>query len=43
MVLIRLLKEQNLKDAFSELVLGFLNWLSNVKFKDPNDSISNSS
>lgn len=37
------LKEHNLKDEFSELVLGFLDWLSDmIRFKDINDSVSSS-
>ena len=38
-----ILENQNIKDGFSELVLGFWNWVSNlIRFKDANDSISSS-
>ena len=38
-----ILENQNIKDGFSELVLGFSNWVSNlIRFKDANDSISSS-
>lgn len=36
-------EEQNFKDEFSELIVGFLNWLSKLtRFKNANDLFSSS-